>query len=88
MRLETDGNLNPYPFSGRVGSGLLMSDSERGEFYLTATDPGDLPRGLALDDSGVIRGTPKEQGMHSITIQATDRSAKVATRSFLLDVRP
>lgn len=48
---------------------------------------GVLPAGLTLDAStGIISGTPSSTGTVSITIQATDAAAHVATKVFALTV--
>jgi hypothetical protein len=47
---------------------------------------GALPKGLALDPTGIIRGTPQAQGMFKFVVEATDATGQSAQRALSLKV--
>jgi prepilin-type N-terminal cleavage/methylation domain-containing protein len=57
---------------------------------ITWSAPG-LPTGLSINTAGVISGTPSTVGNYSVTVTATDNSAKAATAAFtwtIIEVPP
>lgn len=49
---------------------------------------GALPRGIAFQPSGVLSGTPNEQGSFAFTLQVIDSAKTVAADDFKLQVAP
>jgi hypothetical protein len=49
---------------------------------------GALPPGLAMDDSGVIRGEPKEAGVFTFSVRVADQYYQLAYQTFTIVVDP
>src|SRR2546430_140385 len=54
--------------------------------YTFALVSGVLPRGLSFSSSGVISGTPTNNGSWTFTVRVTDSTNKTFTRSFTLSI--
>ncbi len=75
---------------GTVGSfyeeGLVVEGGRPPhEWELTS---GDLPAGIALDQSGTLSGTPSDAGEESFTIQVTDQHGENDSREYSLLIVP
>ncbi len=49
---------------------------------------GSLPVGIALDENGVLGGTPRESGRFAFTVVVTDAAKRSARKVLLLNVAP
>jgi Putative Ig domain len=54
--------------------------------YVWSSSSGSLPRGLTLNSSGTISGTPQESGTFSLLLKVTDATSLSATRDLILPV--
>ncbi len=66
--ISLPGGTEGVPYSAT----LEASDGIRP--YTWSLASGDLPAGLALDEAGIVSGTPTTSGSSSFTVQVTDES--------------
>jgi hypothetical protein len=56
--------------------------------YAWSISAGALPAGMTLSSTGILSGTPTEQGLFTFTVHVSDASAASASRDFTLFVQP
>lgn len=54
--------------------------------YTWSVSAGELPAGLALSATGVLSGTPTEEGIAEVTVRVEDKNKLFATRQVTLTV--
>ena len=84
LGFHATGPALPAGREGQPYSVDLGPVNGRGPLTVTLAN-GTLPPGLALTESGVVRGTPDVAGRFPISVKASDRASSV-TRTYVLDV--
>jgi hypothetical protein len=75
----------PNGTQGNAYAQTLTASGGTGPYVFSITS-GALPAGLSLSSAGAITGTPGASGAFSFTVQASDGSANIGSRSFSLNV--
>ena len=84
--IATAGPLSPafcgieFSFSFSAANGTTP--------YTWSIAGGALPAGMALSSTGILSGTPAEEGLFTFTVHVSDASAASASREFTLFVQP
>lgn len=75
--------------AGTVGRPYLtaLTATSGGDTVRWALVDGSVPFGLQLSTNGILRGTPTSPAFTRVTIEASS-DGQVATRSFMLEIRP
>ena len=84
--IATTGPLPPAFCGVEFSFGLFASNGTTP--YAWAVSAGAVPAGMTLSSTGILSGTPTEQGLYTFTVEVTDASATSASREFTLFVQP
>jgi hypothetical protein len=82
--ITTGATLPP----GTVGAAYSLALTATGGTppYVWSVPPSDLPDGLALSAAGLISGTPTTQGSNNFTVQLTDATQALASKTLSLAI--
>ncbi len=87
LAIVTDATLPPGTL-GVAYSVPLQATGGIPPYFWTTIDGVPVAPGLMLSESGVISGTPTEQGTFSVPIEVIDQYENIVTRTFNITIRP